>query len=120
MTNKEAIRILERMLESYITFPSLLRKLPGTEDRIVESKEAINIAIKLLSRFERERGIREIINNAQLDYKWKYGVDFLSEQLEKLPSITIQDRIKMLEKLLYLETQKLSSMTECTEGKGTK
>jgi hypothetical protein len=120
MTNREAIKVLERMLESYITFPSILRKIPGTEDRLVESKGAINIAIKLLSRFERERSIREIIEKSPSDIKWEYGADFMKEQFEKLPDITTEDKIKILDKLMYLETQKLPTMTEYMEGKRAK
>lgn len=121
MTNKEAIEVLKKIHNSYDTFPMILRKLPGAEERVVEHIEAVEIAIAVLSSLERHKDLQKYLHE-KLDkipeaLKWKWSCQFMSEQLAKLEALTTEERIKVLDELLYIERQKLPTLTEYLEGK---
>lgn len=121
MTNKEAIEVLKKIHDSYDTFPAILRKLPGAEERVVEHVEAVEIAIAALSSFERRKDLQKYLHE-KLDkipetLKWKWSCQFMSEQLAKLEALTTEEKIKVLDELLCIERQKLPTLTEYLEGK---
>lgn len=123
MTNKEAIEILKKIHDSYDTFPKLLRKLPGAEERVEEHVEAVEIAIAMLTSYERKKGLKkylhENIDRFPESLRWKWSCQFMAEQMEVLESLSVEERIKLLDKVLYDERMKLPTLTEYLESKRT-
>lgn len=124
MTNKEAIEVLKKIHDSYDTFPKMLRKLPGAEERVEENVEAIEIAIAILTSYERKKGLKkylhEHIDKVPEELRWKWSCQFMNEQMEVLESLSVEERIKLLDKVLYDERMKLPTMAEYAAGKRAK
>lgn len=123
MTNKEAIEVLKKIHDSYDTFPKMLRKLPGAEERVEENAEAIEIAIAMLTSYERKKGLKkylhENIHRFPESLRWEWSCQFIAEQMEVLESLSVEERIKLLDKVLYEERMKLPTLTEYLESKRT-
>ena len=123
MTNKEAIEVLKKIHDSYDTFPKMLRKLPGAEDRVEEYTEAVEIAIAVLTSLDRKKHVqnyvREHIDKVPEELRWKWSCQFMAEQMEVLKGLTVEERIKLLDKVLYDEKMKLPTLTEYLESKRT-
>ena len=123
MTNKEAIEVLKKIHDSYDTFPKLLRKLPGAEERVEEYMEAVEIAIAMLASYERKKGLKkylhENIDRFPESLRWKWSCQFMTEQMEVLESLSVEERIKLLDKVLHEERMKLPTLTEYLESKRT-